>query len=98
VVCTDKTGTLTHGKMTAEMFDCMQGSTIIPEHRPDSPAHRSILTALALTADAKSSKVSADDKTVTYFGSATERTALSDVYKRQVFCGGFGVCEGRAVA
>jgi len=77
VICTDKTGTLTQGVMQAQMFDCLQGSTISPGHRPDSPLHRMALTALALTADAQQVSESVEKDGAQYFGSATERTALA---------------------
>lgn len=71
VICTDKTGTLTEGKMKASGFHFLQGESISPPAKSLEPLQELALIGLALANDAhKPGKNSTD-----YVGSATERTA-----------------------
>lgn len=73
VVCTDKTGTLTKGVMTATGLDFLQGTIINEKNPPGDSFHTLALIGLALVPDAH--RVAPDIKE--YVGSATERTALA---------------------
>lgn len=77
VICTDKTGTLTRGQMSAEYFDTLEGVQVSIKQPPREPLHATALQALALANDAH--RLNADSSE--YFGSATERTALAFVEK-----------------
>lgn len=78
VICTDKTGTLTRGEMTAVRLDFLQG-TVLPvaltemSALPRDPLHQLALIGLALASDAHRT---APDR-LEYVGSATERSSLA---------------------
>lgn len=66
VICTDKTGTLTEGKMKARALDCLQG-TVIDEHAPPRDEwHHLGLIGLALASNARH-----------YTGSSVERAIVA---------------------
>lgn len=73
VICTDKTGTLTHGKITAKGFDFLQGSFMATGSRSKDANQELILQALALANAAYNSHG--------YVGSAVERAVLQFVDK-----------------
>ena len=75
VICTDKTGTLTRGEMTAEFFDFLQGSRVAPDQPPRDPVQVLALAGLALASDARR----VGDQGQGYVGSATEQAALAFV-------------------
>lgn len=75
VICTDKTGTLTEGNMTAQYFDCLQGTRIDAQHPPQEPVLELALIGFALATDAHRTQHAQAE----YVGSATERTALAFV-------------------
>ncbi len=79
VICTDKTGTLTRGEMTATGFDFLEGTTVNENKLPKNPLHTLALTSLALATDARPASASQTDGH--YFGSPTEQTALAFVEK-----------------
>lgn len=75
VICTDKTGTLTQGEMTATSFDFLEGSTLDANKLPTTPLQALAIQSLALATDARpASAIQTDGQ---YFGSPTERTALA---------------------
>lgn len=81
VICTDKTGTLTQGKMKATSLNFLQGDVLLPEESlPDDHIQLSALHALALCTSAHRKPGHENE----YFGSSTERTALA-------FVEGFGL-------
>lgn len=72
VICTDKTGTLTEGKMRAVGLNFFQGDVLLPEETLAQEAwHR-----LAVTGFIVSSAAYPRQGTHEFFGSATERAAL----------------------
>ena len=73
VICTDKTGTLTLGTMTAVELDFLQGDSLRPGQRLKEPLHELALTSLALASDAHRTA----PKIAEYYGSATERASLA---------------------
>ncbi len=78
VICTDKTGTLTEGKMTAQEFNFLQGSSIKPGVQiVRESIHELALTTLAVVNNAH--PVSGKGGKKEYFGQTTERTSLSFV-------------------
>lgn len=70
VICADKTGTLTRGKMSGRGLLHLQGARLLADERPRGPWQEMALTALALTSDAYGL---ADGQ---LRGSATEQAAL----------------------
>lgn len=79
VICTDKTGTLTRGEMTATGFDFLEGTTLNENKLPKNPLQALALTSLALATDAR--PASANQTDGHYFGSPTEQTTLAFVEK-----------------
>ncbi|MEX1111989.1 MAG: HAD-IC family P-type ATPase [Candidatus Andersenbacteria bacterium] len=77
VICTDKTGTLTEGKMKAVSFNFLQGDSILPGHTSEEPMHILAFKGMVLASDAH--KASKNGKEQEYVGSSTERTALAFV-------------------
>jgi P-type Ca2+ transporter type 2C len=77
VICTDKTGTLTEGNMTADQFDSLAGRQLLPGAAPTNEIERLAYIGFALACDAHR----ASAKMKQYIGSATERTALAFVEK-----------------
>jgi len=80
VICTDKTGTLTYGQMSGELFDFLNGTQVQRESLPERfaslrPLERLAWQGLALASDAHA--VVSERGEVTYAGAATERAALS---------------------
>jgi Ca2+-transporting ATPase len=78
VICTDKTGTITEGKMTALVFDFLQGSSL-PAPTKDAAAPRlepwqqPAFLSLALANDAHRTSTTRAQ----YVGATTERVALA---------------------
>lgn len=77
MICTDKTGTLTQGNMTALGFDCLQGTVIDGEHPPRDEWHILGLTGLVIASNAR--RLASEGRVLQYTGSAVERTALAFV-------------------
>jgi Ca2+-transporting ATPase len=75
VICTDKTGTITYGYMTALKIDLLNGKSIDSGSQSDSHWHRLALTGLVLANDAHRAAQGGDQ--VNYIGTATERAALA---------------------
>lgn len=73
VICTDKTGTLTEGKMQATGFHFLQGDVLSPHTPPEEEIHKLAYTGIVLSSDAH--RIGKTE--VTYIGSATERTSLA---------------------
>ncbi|MEX0649688.1 MAG: HAD-IC family P-type ATPase [Candidatus Andersenbacteria bacterium] len=74
VICTDKTGTLTEGKMKPIALHFLQGDSLTMGHSPQETMHILALQGLLLANDAH--KASTNHGEQEYIGSATERTAL----------------------
>lgn len=75
VICTDKTGTLTEGKMTATSFNFLQGDILFPQSsQPEDMWLKLGVTSLALATGAHRRSDNANNDG--YVGSATERVAL----------------------
>lgn len=77
VICTDKTGTLTEGNMTADQFDVLSGRTLATGVRPANEREELAYIGLALATDAHRAVPAVAE----YVGSATERCALAFVEK-----------------
>ena len=76
VICTDKTGTLTYGKMSSDHIDTLHGHMIAVNDKEYDTFHRLALVGLAIAND--SHRVS-DEGGPQYIGSATERASLEFV-------------------
>ncbi len=74
VICTDKTGTITHGNMTASKIALLNGNAVISDTKDNNPWYHLALISLTLASDAH--RAALDDKIIRYIGSATERAAL----------------------
>ena len=79
VLCTDKTGTLTQGNMQAVSFVPARGEALGASVAPESHALTMAYTGLALANDAYATTTNKKTSQKQYFGSATERAALSFV-------------------
>lgn len=75
IICTDKTGTLTEGTMTATAFDFLNGNTLTEDKAPKTVHETLAILSLMLASDARAASATQTDGH--YFGSATERTALA---------------------
>lgn len=75
VICTDKTGTLTQGTMTALALDFLQGQRLMATTPPRDAWQTLALTGFALASDAHRATPALPE----YIGSATERTSLAFV-------------------
>lgn len=75
IICTDKTGTLTHGTMTVTVVDFLQGNLVDASHAPTDEWQILTIQGFALNSDAH--RVAPDS--LEYVGSATERAALAFV-------------------
>ena len=84
VICTDKTGTLTAGKMTATSLNFLQGDVLLPDAAVQEPMHKLALIGMAVTNDAHRATRDGSE----YVGSSTERTALA-------FVEGFGLEQSK---
>lgn len=75
VICTDKTGTITYGNMTASKIDLLNGTTVESGSQINNHWYRLALTGLVLANDAH--RASQDGDQANYIGTATERAALA---------------------
>lgn len=75
VICTDKTGTITHGSMIASRIELIHGWSSGAGGTVSDPWHRLALTGLVLANDAH--RAASDEKDNNYIGTATERAALA---------------------
>ena len=75
VICTDKTGTITYGYMTALKIDLLNGKSIDSGSHSNNHWHRLALTGLVLANDAHRAVQGGDQ--ASYVGTATERAALA---------------------
>lgn len=73
IICTDKTGTLTLGEMTATAWHSSSGNILLSSQQTRQPVEDLAMLALCLASDAHRQK---PDEPA-YIGSATERAALA---------------------
>jgi P-type Ca2+ transporter type 2C len=76
VICTDKTGTITHGVMKAIEVDTLRGDKILEDDKQYEAFHRLALIGLAVANDAHRI---GDGEALEYTGNATESAALGFV-------------------
>jgi Ca2+-transporting ATPase len=73
VICLDKTGTLTQGKMSGQFIDFLQGTRLALTNPPQHHYQNLALIGLVLTSNAKR----LEGEPLQYLGSETERSALA---------------------